>query len=208
MTFPNDGTCVIKMEHSEEEISAAFVESRQSRRHMRKLGTVTETVAAYRLREMKNFQAVEKLATWRRTYGYDQVAADDNKWANRPLPLTPEQFTQSLWSELNAIMDANSIPEGDGFSQRAKSFTKENEQGTVISTNAVGQSTVNLTDEESTMLKRLVEKRDRDAAHATVAPVDTAQYRSPRSLTPEIPSDVCLSMEKTNQGMEETDEGR
>ena len=205
MTFPNDSTCAIKMEHSEEEISAALVESRQSRRHMRKLA---ETVAAYRLREVKNLQAVEKLFTWRRTYGYDRIAADDNQWANRPLSLTPEQFTQSLWSELNALMDAISIPEGDGFSQRAKSFTKENEQGTVNSTNAVRQSTVNLTDEESTMLKRLVKKRDLDAAHATVAPVDTAQYRSPRSLTPEIPSDVCLSMEKKNQGMEEKDEGR
>ena len=125
MTFPNDGACVIKMEHSEEEISAALVESIQSRKHMRKLGTVTETVAAYRLREMKNLQAVEKLATWRRTYGYVRIAADDNQWANRPLPLTPEQFTQSLWSELNALIYAISISEGDGFSQRAKSFTKE-----------------------------------------------------------------------------------
>ena len=208
MTFPNDGTCVIKMEHSEEEISAALVESIQSRKHMRKLATVNETVAAYRLREMKNLQAIKKLATWRRTYGYDRIAADDNQWANRPLSLTPERFTQSLWSELNALMDAISMPEGDGFSQRAKSFTKEIRKGTVNSTNAIGQSTVNLTDAELAMLKRLVEKRDRDAAHATVAPVDTALYRSPRSLTPDIPSDVCVSMEKKSQGMEEKDEGR
>ena len=33
-----------------------------------------------------------------------------------------------------------------------------------------------VSDDEFAMLKRLVEKRDRDAAHATVAPVDTAQY--------------------------------
>ena len=64
------------------------------------------------------------------------------------------------------------------------------------STDAVGQSTANLTDAEFTMLKRLVEKRDRNAAHATVASVDTAQYRSPRSLTPEIPTDLCVHMEK------------
>ena len=208
MTFPNDGTCVIKMEYSEEKISAVLVESRQSRKQMRKSGTVTETVAAYRLREMKNLQAVEKLATWKRTYGYDRIATDGNQWASRLLPLTPEQFTQSLWSELNALRDAISTPEGDGFSQRAKSFTKEIGQGKVNSTNAIGQSTANLTDAEFAMLKRLVEKRDRDAAHATVAPVDTAQYRSPRSLTPEIPSDVCVSMEKKSQGMEEKDEGR
>ena len=41
-----------------------------------------------------------------------------------------------------------------------------------------------VSDDEVAILIRLVEKRDRDAAHATVAPVDTAQYRSPRSLTP------------------------
>ena len=58
-----------------------------------------------------------------------------------------------------------------------------------------------VSDEEFAILKRLVEKRDRDAWHATVAPVDTAQYRSPRSLTPEIPSDVCVHMEKEEAGM-------
>ena len=131
MTFLNDGTCVIKMECSEEEISAALAESRQARKHMRKLAKVTESVAAYRLREMKNFQAVEKLATWRRTDDYDRIEADDNQWASPPLPLTPEQFTQSLWPELNVLRDVISMPERDGFSQRAKSFIKETGQGTV-----------------------------------------------------------------------------
>ena len=77
MMFPNDGTCVIKMEYSEEEISAVVTESRPAQKQMQKLVKVTETVAVYRLREMKNLQAVEKLATWRRTYGYDRVAADN-----------------------------------------------------------------------------------------------------------------------------------
>ena len=58
-----------------------------------------------------------------------------------------------------------------------------------------------MSDDEFAKLKRLVEERDRDAAHATVAPVDTAQYRSPRSLTPQIPSDVCVHMEKNEVGM-------
>ena len=58
-----------------------------------------------------------------------------------------------------------------------------------------------MTDTEFAILKRLVENRDRDTVHATVAPVDAAQYRSPRSLTPEIPSDVCVHMEKKEAGM-------
>ena len=57
-------------------------------------------------------------------------------------------------------------------------------------TDAIGQSTANLTYVDFVMLKRFVEKRDRDAAHVTVAPVDTAQYRSPRSTTPDTSSDV------------------
>ena len=57
-----------------------------------------------------------------------------------------------------------------------------------------------VSEDEVAMLKRLVEKRDRDAAHATVAPVDTAKYRGPRSLTPEMPSDVCVHMDKKEAG--------
>ena len=37
--------------------------------------------------------------------------------------------------------------------------------------------------------------------HATVAAVDTAQYRSIRSMTPEISSDVCVHVEKKEAGM-------
>ena len=66
MTFPNDRTCVIKMEYSEEEIPAVLAESEQERKRLRKLGKVMETVAAYRLKEMKHFQAMQKLATWRK----------------------------------------------------------------------------------------------------------------------------------------------
>ena len=55
MTF---STGEVKMEHSEDEIFAILGESEQARKHRQKLARVTETVAAYRLREMKNLQAV------------------------------------------------------------------------------------------------------------------------------------------------------
>ena len=188
------------MEYSEEEISAVLGESEQARKHRQKLANVTESVAAHRLREMKNLQAVEALATWRRAYGYDRIAADDSQWAGRPLPLTPEQFNQSLWSELNALRDTISMPEGDRFSPRAKSFIKEIGQGTVNSTDAFGQSAVNMADEEFAILKRLVEKRGRKAAQVTVTPGSTAQHCIPRSLDPEIPSDVYVNMEEKDEG--------
>ena len=51
MTFPTGG---VKIEYSEDEISAILGESEQARKHRQKLAKVTETVAAYRLREMEN----------------------------------------------------------------------------------------------------------------------------------------------------------
>ena len=120
MTFTNDGTCVVKKQYTHEEISAVLAESRQARKHLRKLGNVTETVAAYRLREMRHLQAVEKLAIWRRTHGYDRIVDDDNQWASPPLPLTPEQFTTSLWSKLSALKDAISMPVRDGSWQKER----------------------------------------------------------------------------------------
>ena len=92
MTFPNDGTCVMKMEYSEEEISALLAESEHERKRLRKLGKVMETVEPYRLKELQHFQAMEQLATWRRTHGYDR----DDSWMHGTRPLSPQQFTASL----------------------------------------------------------------------------------------------------------------
>ena len=92
MTFPNDGICVIKMEYSEVEISAVLGASEQERKHLRKLDKVMEPVAAYRLKELQHFQAMKKLDTWRRTYGYDR----DDSWMHGTRPLSPKEFAASL----------------------------------------------------------------------------------------------------------------
>ena len=163
---------VLKMRHSKEEILPVLSESEQARKHRQKLAKVTETVAPYRLREMKYFQAREQLATWRRTHGYDR----DDSYMHGTLPLSPQEFTTNLWSELSALRDAISMAGGNIFSPRAKSFIKEIGQGTENSTDAIGQFTANMTDEEIPILKRLVEKRDREAAQVTATPVSTAQH--------------------------------
>ena len=49
------------------------------------------------------------------------------------------------------------------------------------------------------MTKRYVERRSREAAQVTVTPVSIAQHCIPRSPNPEIPSDVCVSLE-SNEG--------
>ena len=58
-----------------------------------------------------------------------------------------------------------------------------------------------MTDEEFAVLKRLVEKRSREAAQAqvTVTPVDTVQHCSPCPPNPDMPSDVCFNLE-SNEG--------
>ena len=95
MTFLTD---VIKKGYSEEEIFAVLVESEQDRQSRRVLAKVTETVAAYRLKEMKDLQALEKLATSSRMNGFDRVAGGEDNWFHGPrsLPPTPQEFTASL----------------------------------------------------------------------------------------------------------------
>ena len=160
------------------------------------MANVTEIVAAHRLRELQYFQAREQLATWRRTHGYGR----DDSWMHDTLPLSPQEFTASLWSDLHKLKNEISMAEGDRFSPLAKSLIKGIGHGKVNSTDAIGQITSNVTDEEFGIRKRLVEKRDREAEQVTITPASTAQHCIPRSPNPEIPSDVYVSMEEKDEG--------
>ena len=94
MTFPNDSS-VIKMEYSEKEISTVLGASEQERKRLRKLGKVMETVAAYRLKKLQHFQAMEQLATWKRIHGYDC----GDGWMHGNRLLSPQEFSASLWPD-------------------------------------------------------------------------------------------------------------
>ena len=170
------------MGYSKKEISAVLSESEQARKHRQKLAKVTETVAPYRLREMKNFQAREQLATWRRTRGFDR----DDSWVHGTLPLSPKEPTQSLWSEVNALKYAISMP------FRARPWQKTME--------FVDGLEGDLPDEELAAIKRYVERRSREAAQVTVPPVSTAHHCITRSLNPETPSHVYVNMEEKEEG--------
>ena len=74
MTF-STGSSMIK--YAESEISAMIDESREAYKHLRKLGMIRKTVATHCLEELKHLRAVEKLATWRRSYGFDRCDARD-----------------------------------------------------------------------------------------------------------------------------------
>ena len=66
--------------------------------------------------------------------------------------------------------------------------------------NEIGQGTESFTDQKFAMLKRYVERRGRDAAHVTVAPIDTAQYCSPRSPSPETSFSARAYREESEEG--------
>ena len=59
-------------------------------------------------------------------------------------------------------------------------------------------------DEEFAVLKRLVEKRSREAtpAQVTVTPVDTVQHCTPCTQTPEPSPDVCFKLENSEGKMD------
>ena len=172
------------MGYSEEEIFAVLHESERDRKRRRMLAKVNETVEARRLQLMKDLQALEKLATWRRMNGFDRVVdGEDNRFHGpRSFPPTPEKFAASLWPEVNTLKYAVSMPR-----QKVSNLINAIEQGKV-------------SDEEFAILKRLVEKRGREAAQVAVTPVDAVQYCTTRPLNPEIPSDVHVNME--GQGLD------
>ena len=177
MTFP---TGVIEIRKcSDEELKTMFDEARETSKHSRKLGRVMGIVAAHRLKKMRELLAYQELATWRRMNGFDRVADGEDNWFHglRSLPPTPEKFAADLWCEVNALKDAISMS-----SQKVRNLINEIEQGKA-------------SDEEFAILKRLVEKRGREAAQV----VDPVQHSSPYPLDPEPSPDVCVNLEH-NEG--------
>ena len=184
-------TDLMKNCYTEDDIFAVAFESERERKRRRMQAIAIETVAAHRLNKMKELLTFEKLVTWRRMNGFDRIAADDNLWASRQLPLTPEQFTQNLWSEVNALKAAISMPAEDTMTrpwQKTIDFVDELKGKTP--------------DEELAVIKRYVEKRSREAAQVqvTVAQVNTVQHFSLCPLDPEPSPDVCVNLENNEGG--------
>ena len=101
---------------------------------------------------------MEQLATWRTTHGYDR----DDSWMHGTRPLSSQEFTASLWSDLQELKGAISM------SGRARPWQKAKE--------LLDRLEVDLLDEEHAAIKRYVERRSREAAQMTVTPVSTVQH--------------------------------
>ena len=165
----------------DEKLTTILDEAREASKHARKLGRVMGIVAARRLKHMREFLAYEELALWRRENGFDRVVEGEEScfYVHRSLPPTPEQYYAGLWSEVNALKDTVLMPR-----QKVSKLINRIEQG-------------NLSDEEYATLKRLVEKRDREATQVTaVTRDDTVQHCcSPCSPYPEPSPDACGNLE-------------
>ena len=196
MTF-STGSSVIKMKLTEDDISAMIAQSREACKRLRKLGMLRKTVTSHRLKELIHLRAVEKLATWRRSYGFDRCDARDEQWVHGPLPTTPEKNTASMWAELNTLEEAISMSGKDRSRQRVKSLI-----------NKLEQRTGSFTDEEFARLKWIVERRGPDAAHVVVTPIDTAQPCNSRSHSSEISFDVRVCMERNDEGKMDPERGQ
>ena len=87
-------------------------------------------------------------------------------------PHTGRNYTASMWADVNALKKEISLPEKERSEQRVESLLNEIE---------------GCTDEELERFERIcTERRGRTAAHAIVAPIDTAQPSNPRSRCSEI----------------------
>ena len=110
------------MKFTECDVSSMIAESREACERLRKLGMLRKTVATHRLKELRHLRAVEKLATWRRSNGFDRCDVRDGQWVHSPLPSTPEQTTANMWAEWNALNQAISMSGKDKSRQRVESF--------------------------------------------------------------------------------------
>ena len=188
MTFPTGVVEIRKC--SDEDLKTRLHEAREASKHPRKLGRVMGIVAAHRLQQMKDLLKFEKLVTGRKMNGFDRVADGEDNWCHGPrsLPPTPEEYAPDMWSNLQELKNAISMPR-----QKASNLINAIEQGKVR-------------DEEIAILKRLVEKRGREAAQVTVTPVNTVQYCNPSPQTPEPSPDVCVKL-GDNEGRMDPERG-
>ena len=125
---------------------------------------VNETVAVHRLLQMKDPQALEKLATWRRTNGFDRVVDGEDNWFHGPRSFspTPEELAARLWSEVKALKYAISMPSRTRPWQKSMEF--------------VDGLRGKLSDKELAAIKRYVERQSREALQVTASQYSTALY--------------------------------
>ena len=73
-------TDIITKGYTQSEVLAVVFESEREKKRRRLQAIVTETVSAHRLEKMRELLAFEKLVTFRRMNGFDQVVEGEESW--------------------------------------------------------------------------------------------------------------------------------
>ena len=185
-------TDLMKKGYTQDEIFAVIFESERERKRRRMQAIIIETVAAHRLKKIREFLAYQELATWKRMNGFDRaVECEENRFhVHRSLPPTPEQYAASLRSDLKRLNDAISMPDETETRPRQKTM------GVVDGRRSDSLDEL-LANFEFARTKEWMEKQSREAAQVTVTPVDTVQNSSPCSLDPEPSPDICVNLENS-----------
>ena len=183
-TFLTDTT---NKRYTKKEVLDVLFESEQEKERRRILAIVTKIVDALPLKNMTEFLAYQQLATWRRMNGFDRVEGEETCFhGHRSLPPTPQECYVGLWSEVNSLKEAISMPAKDTVTRpRQKDSLDEL-----------------LANFEFARIKEYVEKRRRGEAaqvQVTVTQVNTVQHSSPYPHDPEPSPDVCVNLEN-NEG--------
>ena len=176
MMFP---TGVETRKYSDEELTAMLDEAKEASKYAHKLSRVMGIVAAHCIKQMREFLMHEELAIWRRENCFDR-AEESYFYVHRSLSPTPEQYYAGLWSEVNALKEAISMPAED-------TVTRPRQK-----------------DSLDARIKEYVERRSREAARVQVTAVtrdDTVQHCSPISQTPVPLSGVYFNLENNEDEM-------
>ena len=154
-------TDMIKKGYTQDEVFAVAFESEREKKRREMLAIVPKTVDAHRLEKIRELLAYENLATFRRMNEFDRVVEGEENWfhGHRSLPLTPEQYTASLKSELQKLKNAISMP----AETRTRPWQKTIDFVDGLRRDSLDELLANF---EFARVKECVEKRRREAAQA------------------------------------------
>ena len=176
--------------HTKKEVLDVLFESEQEKERRRISAIVTKTVDALRLKHIREFFAYQQLATWRRMNGFDRVEGEESCYhGHRSLPPTPQEYYAGLWSGVNSLKEAISMPAEDKVTRpRQKDSLDEL-----------------LANFEFARITEYVEKLSRGEAaqvQVTVTQVNTVQHSSPYPHDSEPSPDVCVNLENNERRMD------
>ena len=203
-------TDLMKKGYAQDEIFVVTFESGRERKRRRMQAIVIETIAAHRLKKIKEFLACQELATWRRMNGFDRVVESEKSCfhGHRSLPPTPQEYHASLRHELQKLKNAISIPNEKFVRRPVEKRGREKNKLQQKTMDVVDGRRSDSLDEllanfEFAKIKEHVDKRSRKApqVQVTVTQVDTVQHSSPCPLDPEPSSSTYVNLENTKGEM-------